>query len=151
MDDGRADALAHLDGLPEPRRSEMRRLHAVIVEAIPDADVTMWEYGGPLIGYGSYEYMNSAGKTTGRWFSVGLAGRKQYISLFSMATRDGAYLVEAVRDRFPGATLGKSCLNIGKPELIDDDAVRDLARESWEQYRHGFQRPVRGAPRSVQQ
>jgi hypothetical protein len=143
MDDGRAAAEAHLDGLPEPRRSQMRHLHSVILDAIPEADVSMWEYGGPLIGYGSYDYTNSAGKATGRWFSVGLASRKQYISLFSMATRDGTYLVEAVRERFPGTKLGKSCLNISKPELIDDAAVRDLVRESWEQYRHGFQRPER--------
>ena len=143
MDEGRVAALAHLDGLPEPRRSQMSRLHAVIVDAIPDADVSMWDYSGPLIGYGSYDYSNSAGTRTGRWFSVGLASRKQYISLFSMAQRDGGYLVEAVSDRFPGAKLGRSCLNITSPELIDDEAVRDLARESWEQYRHGFQRPKR--------
>ncbi len=143
MDDGRAAAQAHLDGLPEPRRSDMQRLHDLIVEAIPDADIAMWDYSGPLIGYGSYDYSNSAGTRTGRWFSVGLASRKQYISLFSMAQRDGGYLVEAVNDRFPGAKLGRSCLNISKPELIEDAAVRDLARESWEQYRHGFQRPDR--------
>ena len=118
----------------------MRRLHALIVEAIPDADVAMWDYSGPLIGYGSYDYSNSAGTRTGRWFSVGLALRKQYISLFSMAQRDGGYLVEAVADRFPGAKLGRSCLNLKALELVDDDAVRDLARESWKQYRHGFHR-----------
>ena len=143
MDDGRAAAQAHLDGLSEPRRSQMQRLHALILDAIPDADVSMWDYSGPLIGYGSYDYSNSAGTRTGRWFSVGLASRKQYISLFSMATRDGTHLVDAVRDQFPGAKLGKSCLNITKPELIGDEAVRDLAQESWEQHRHGLQRPDR--------
>ena len=143
MDVGRAAALAYLDGLPEPRRSHMHRLHEAILDAIPDADVAMWDYSGPLIGYGSYDYSNSAGTRTGRWFSVGLASRKQYISLFSMAQRDGGYLVEAVSDRFPGTKLGRSCLNISKPELIDNAAVGDLARESWGQYRHGFERPER--------
>jgi hypothetical protein len=146
-DDGTSEARAHLDGLPEPRRTHMRHLHDVIVSAIPDADVAMWDYGGPLIGYGSYDYTNSAGKATGRWFSVGLASRKHYISLFSMGQRDGGYLVEAVSDRFPGASMGRSCLNISKPELVDDEAVRDLARETWEQYRQGFRRPERGTSR----
>jgi hypothetical protein len=60
-----------------------------------------------------------------------------------MASRDGGYLIEAVHDRFPGTKIGRSCLNITKPELVDDDAVRDLARASWDQYKDGFRRPER--------
>lgn len=144
MDAGRRAAQEHIDGLEEPRRSQVQHLHDVIIEAIPEADISMWEYGGPLIGYGSYEYSNSKGPA-GRWFSVGLANRKGYISLFSMGQRDGGYLVEAVHDRFPGTKIGRSCLNITNPELVDDDAVRDLARETYGQYRDGFQRPERTA------
>jgi len=57
-----------------------------------------------------------------------------------MAMRDGGYLVEQLTEGFGGAKTGRSCLNITKPELVDDDAVRDLARESWAQYREGFHR-----------
>jgi hypothetical protein len=142
MDDGRAAALAHIDSLPEPRRSEMRHLHDVITAAIPEADVTMYQYGGPLIGYGSYDYSNSRGPA-GRWFSVGIASRKSYISLFSMGQADGGYLVEAVHDRFPGTKVGRSCLNITDMASVDDDAVRDLARVSYDQYKDGFTRPTR--------
>ena len=39
--DGRAAAEAHIDSLPEPRRSHMRHLHDVIVSAIPEADISM--------------------------------------------------------------------------------------------------------------
>jgi hypothetical protein len=138
MTDERA-VLDHLDGLAEPRRSQMRHLFDVIREAIPDADVGLWEYGGRLIGFGSYAYSNSKGPA-GRWFSVGLANRKAYISLFSMGTRNGTYLVEQVHERFPGTKTGRSCLNIDRPELVDDDAVRDLARETWAQYKDGFRR-----------
>ena len=84
MNEGRAAATAHIDGLPEPRRSQMRRLDELIRSAIPDADVSMWDYAGPLIGYGSYDYTDSRGKPKGRWFSIGLANRKGYISLYSM-------------------------------------------------------------------
>ena len=140
MCEGPEGATAHIDGLAEPRRSQMRRLHEVITSAIPDADVSMWDYAGPLIGYGSYDYTDSRGKPKGRWFSVGLANRKSYISLYSMGQRAGGYLIEAVHDRFPGTKIGRSCLNITDPDLIDDDAVRDLARESWEQNKDGFSR-----------
>jgi len=140
-----ADARTYIDSLDEPRRSQLRHLHDVIVEAIADADVVMFDYSGPLIGYGTYDYANSRGDRTGRWFSVGLANRKSYISLYAMGTRDGRYLVEAVTDGFGGARAGRSCLNLTKPELVDDDAVRDLARASWAQFRDGFQRPDRSA------
>jgi hypothetical protein len=140
VNDGREAAATHIDGSAEPRRSQMRRLHEVITSAIPDADVSMFEYAGPLIGYGSYVYTDSRGKPKGRWFSVGLANRKSYISLYSMGQRDGGYLVAAVHDRFPGTKIGRSCLNITDPDSIDEDAVRDLARESWDQYKDGFRR-----------
>jgi hypothetical protein len=140
MDGDTLAAQAHIDSLPEPRRSQMRHLHNVITAAIPDADVTMFDYSGPLIGYGTYDYSNSKGDRTGRWFSVGLANRKSYISLYSMGQRDGGYLVDAVKDRFPGAKTGRSCINLTKPDLVEDDAVRDIARESWNQYRGGFRR-----------
>jgi hypothetical protein len=135
-----AAARAHIDSLPEPRRTQMQHFHDLIAQAIPDADVAMFDYGGPLLGYGTYEYSNSRGDRAGRWFSVGLANRKGYISLYSMAQTDGGYLVEQLKDGFGGAKTGKSCLNLTKPELVDDDAVRNLARESWNQYRDGFHR-----------
>ena len=140
MTDGRGAATAHIDGLPEPRRSQMRRLHESITASIPEADVSMWDYAGPLIGYGSYDSTDSRGQPQGRWFSVGLANRKNYISLYSMGQRAGGYLIEAVHDRFPGTKIGRSCLNISDPDSIDDAAVGDLARDSWEQYKDGFRR-----------
>jgi hypothetical protein len=140
MTDDLAAAQAHIDSLPEPRRSQIQHLHDVIVAAIPDADVTMFDYSGPLIGYGTYDYSNSRGDRTGRWFSVGLANRKNFISLYSMAQRDGGYFVETLKEGFGGAKTGRSCLNITKPELVEDDAVRELARESWAQYKGGFRR-----------
>ena len=140
---GRNEAQAHIDSLSEPRRSQMQRLHDLLLEALPEADVRVWDYSGPLIGYGTYTYSNSKGPV-GEWFSVGLASRKSYISLFSMATGPGGYLVEALHHRFPGTKIGRSCINITKPELIDDAAVRDLATQTWGQLMVGQPRPVIG-------
>ncbi len=138
-DDGRAAAEALIDGFDEPRRSQMRHLHEVILEALPGIDVGVWEYSGALIGYGSYDYSNSKGPA-GRWFSIGIASRKSFISLYAMASSKDGYYVESIRDRFPGMKIGRSCINITKPEQVDDDAVRDLARVSWAQYKDGFRR-----------
>jgi len=49
MDGDTRAAQAHIDGLPEPRRSQMQHLHDVITTAIPDADVTMFDYSGPML------------------------------------------------------------------------------------------------------
>jgi hypothetical protein len=68
---------------------------------------------------------------------VGLASRKNYISLYSMAIGERGYLVEMVHDQFPGTKIGRSCINITKPELIDDAAVRDLATRTWAQFKDG--------------
>lgn len=139
MDAGRAAAQAYIDSLPEPRRSQMQHLHDVILDALPGIDVETVVYSGPMIGYGWYDYSNSKGPA-GRWFSVGLANRKSYISLYAMGQEDGGYMVEAWHDRFPGTKTGRSCINITKPESIDDAAVADLARASWDQYKDGFVR-----------
>ena len=57
---------------------------------------------------------------------------------------EGGYLVETSKDRFPGAKTGRSCLNLTKPDEAPEDAVRDLVRETWVQYRHGQpDRPAR--------
>lgn len=145
-DDGRAAAEAVIDALEEPRRSQMRHLHEVILEALPGIDVGVWDYGGKLIGYGSYDYSNSKGPA-GRWFSIGIANRKAYISLYAMGYEDGRYMAETRTDRFPGTKIGRSCINISMPDLIDDDAVRDIARDSWTQYKDGFHR--QGLPKKA--
>lgn len=142
MTDDRAAAEAWISSLEDPRSSQIRHLHEVITTAIPDADVTMFDYGGPLIGYGTYDYSNSRGPA-GRWFSIGLANRKNHISLYSMAINEGRYLAEAWKDRFPGAKSGRSCLNIDAPERIPDEAVAQLAHESWAHFKGGFSRPPR--------
>jgi hypothetical protein len=131
---GTAAAEAWIDSLDEPRRSEVRHLHEVIRTAIPDADVVLMEYSGPIVGYGTYDYATSKGPA-GRWFAVGLANRKAYISLYVMGTDEGGYLAEQAQDRLPGTKVGKSCINIRKPALIDDTVVADLARRSWHQLR----------------
>ena len=91
MDDtGRQAAQRHIDSLAEPRRSQMQHLHDLILATEPDMDVRVLDDAGGMIGYGWYAYSNSKGPA-GDWFSVGLANRKSYISLYSMGIRDGGY------------------------------------------------------------
>ena len=144
-DDGRADALAVIDAIDESRgarrcatctRSSSTRSRA--------STSRLYDYGGgALIGYGGYDYSNSKGPA-GRWFSIGIANRKAYVALYAMAgMADGHYLVESMPEKFPGMKIGRSCVNMTKPELVEDDTVRYLAQASWEQFKDGFHRPER--------
>ena len=74
-DQGRAAAEAVIEAIDEPRRSQMRHLHEVIVDTLPGIDIGVWDYSGTIIGYGSYDYSTSKGQA-GRWFSIGIANRK---------------------------------------------------------------------------
>src|SRR3954466_3072830 len=142
-EDGDAAAESLIEGVDEPRRSQLRHLHEVILDALPGIDVAVYDYSGKLSGYGGYDYSTSKGPA-GRWFSVGIANRKGSVALYAMAgMQDGQYLVETMADRFPGMKIGRSCVNLTKPELVDDETVRFLARESWAQFKDGFRRPVR--------
>lgn len=132
--DGIEAAEDHFETLDEPRRSQVRHLHEVIRAAIPDADVVVMDYAGPIVGYGTYDYASSKGPA-GRWFAVGLASRKAYISLYMMGTDEQGYLAEQAGDRLAPAKVGKSCINIRKPELVDDAIVTELARRSWGQFK----------------
>jgi hypothetical protein len=143
VDEGRAAAEAAIDALEEPRRSQMRHLHRVILGALPGIDVGVWDYSGKLIGYGAYDYSNSKGPA-GRWFSIGIANRKAYVSLYAMGeAASGGTLVEEAKRRIPALKTGRGCINLPRPELLDDETVRYLARASWAQYKDGFHRPER--------
>jgi hypothetical protein len=128
------EVTSYIESLPEPRRSRIGHLHGLILQAAPQLAVKLWDYSGPLIGYGTYHYKSKSGRE-GDWFILGLANRKSYVSLYSMATRDGEYLVELYSPRLPGTKTGRSCINITKPEQIEDAVILDLARETYEAFK----------------
>src|SRR5207247_11223220 len=66
-----------LDGLPEPRRSEMVQLDVVIRAAVPELARTVQ---GGMLGYGPYRYRYPSGRE-GDTCVVSLASQKGYISL----------------------------------------------------------------------
>jgi hypothetical protein len=120
----------YIASLPEDRQAHVRHLHDVLSAAVPDLEAKVWDYSGQLIGYGTYHYRSKTAE--GDWFILGLANRKNYISLHAPAVRDGKYLPEWYLDRLPGVKIGKSCINIMKPELLDDAVLTELARETAE-------------------
>lgn len=123
------EVAAYLAGLPADRRATVERFCRVIHDAVPHLDVRMWDYGGGLVGFGTYRYRTGSG-SEGDWFALGVADRKRHVSLYATAARDGTYVLEHYRDRLPGAKLLKSCINVTAPDLLDDEVIAELARET---------------------
>lgn len=113
----------YIDGLEEPRRSQVRQLHELIRKTAPQLE-PQTDSGG--IGYGSYHYVYASGREAD-WPILGLASRKRAISLYaSCLTDDGRYVAEGYRDRLPRADIGKSCVRIRKLEDIDLGVLAEL-------------------------
>jgi uncharacterized protein YdhG (YjbR/CyaY superfamily) len=125
---GKRTAATHdeyIDGLDEPRRSELRALHELVRAAAPDLKPTM-EFGMP--GYGKYHYRYDSGRE-GDWMLVGFASNKNYISLYVTATTDdGGHLAESYQPRLPKASIGKSCIRFKRLSDVDTTALADLIK-----------------------
>ena len=113
----------YINGLDEPRRSQVRQLHELIRATAPELEPHIVS---GMIGYGSYHYVYASGRE-GDWPIIGLANRKRAISLYaSCVTADGLYLAEDFRERLPKADIGKSCVRIRKLEDVDLDVLAEL-------------------------
>lgn len=115
----------YIDMIDEPRRSDIQELFELISKAIPAEKVKLWN---SIIGWGSYHYKSAAG-TEGDWFKVGLASQKNYISVYLPCTnKNGEYIAEVNKDKFPRASIGKSCIRFKKLDDIDTKVLVELVK-----------------------
>jgi hypothetical protein len=75
----------YLNAQPEPKRSELRRLDALIRACVPTWKRVM---AGSMIGYGPYHYRYSSGRE-GDSARISLAANKTGISVY-VAVHDGS-------------------------------------------------------------
>ena len=119
-----ADVDAFLDGLPEPRRHELRTLDALVVERLGGRERELWEgtfWGGTsqqIIGYARIEQPRPKGRSV-EWFLIGLAVQKQHISIYVNAVADGGYLTKAFADRLGRVKVGAAAVTVPSLERLD--------------------------------
>jgi hypothetical protein len=102
---------------------DLERLDALIRETLPDLEA----HGH---NYGPFHYRYESGRE-GDAYLVSVAERKHGLSLYVLAvTDDGQYLAESRADRFPKASVGKSCLRFKRLDDLDEGALRDLLAEA---------------------
>jgi uncharacterized protein YdhG (YjbR/CyaY superfamily) len=115
--------IAQID---EPRRSEIQKIHDFIRQKAPELQPYMQS---GMIGYGREHYKTKSGQE-GEWFVLGLASRKNYISVYSCTTKDGEYIAEKYKDKLGKTSVGRSCMRFKKFEDINFDGLKEVIQAS---------------------
>ena len=126
---GHSDAATpeeYIAQVEDGRREDIQRLHDLVREVAPELEPTM-EF--KMLGYGKMRYKYASGRE-GEWMKIGIANNKRYISLYCCAADDDGYVAERYRERLSKASIGKSCVRFKRLSDLDEEALRDLIRDS---------------------
>ncbi len=110
-------------------------IDAVVAAALPGAARVLWEgvlWGGTeqsIIGYGAIEQPRPKGAAV-RWFLVGLARQKSYLSLYVNAADEGRYVSQAYGPRLGKTTVGSASISFASAGDIDLDVLAELVRHA---------------------
>jgi hypothetical protein len=124
-----------IDSLPPDRQSMIRTIHETVSGAAPELDTWVWQgkmWGGTdqtILGYGHYDYVNTSGEEI-RWFQIGLANQKAYVSLYVNAVKDGKYLGQVYAERLGKVKLGSASISIRKLGDVDLAVLAEMVREA---------------------
>ena len=113
--------IAQID---EPRKSDIRTLHALITKAAPKLKPRI-AYG--MIGYGSYHYKYASGRE-GDSPVIALASQKSYISVYVCGAEGGQPIAEKHKNEFPKANVGKGCIRFKRLADIDLKALERVIK-----------------------
>lgn len=120
----------HLSGHAEPKRSDLRQLHDMILRINPTAK--LWFLDGkndegkvvsnPNIGYGSYSIKYADGSTK-EFYRVGLSANSTGISVYIMGIEDKKYLAETFGKQLGKASVTGYCIRF---KILSDINVNVL-------------------------
>lgn len=92
----------------------------------------MW--GSSIIGFGTYQYSNSAGKQF-EWPITGVSPRKQALTVYIMP---GFSRFQPLMKKLGKYTTGKSCLYIKRLSDVDEAVLQQLIDASVERMRQVY-------------
>lgn len=116
----------YIAAIPEPRRQEMEKVHAMIKKTLPAFKPHILS---GMIGYGTYRYRYASGKE-GDWSVIALASQKNYISVYVCSLENGKYLAEVYKDKLPKASIGKSCIRFKNLEDIEFSVLKEIIKKA---------------------
>lgn len=124
-----SDFIAAIDDAG--KRADAKKVAAMMRRATGKR-ARMW--GPSIVGYGSYSYTNSAGKTF-EWMLTGFSPRKQALTLYIMP---GFKRFDALMKKLGKYRTGKSCLYIKRLADVDEAVLETLIGESVQHMRRTY-------------
>ncbi|MDN3551661.1 DUF1801 domain-containing protein [Mucilaginibacter aquaedulcis] len=121
---------------PEPKRSDMEKLHHMILETLPEAK--LWFLDGknsenktvsnPNIGYGSY-LMKYANGTTREFYQIGMSANTGVISVYVLGIEDKAYLVYTYGKEIGKASVSGYCIKFKNLRDINTGVLKTAIQD----------------------
>jgi hypothetical protein len=129
----------YIAGQPEPKRSDLRELHRLILRQKPSCK--LWFLDGqnaqgkvvsnPNIGYGDYTMTYNDGSTR-EFYQVGLTATSSGISVYIMGIEDKKYLAETYASDLGKAKVTGYCISFKKLADIRTDTFEAAVRFGFE-------------------
>ncbi len=120
----KVDVAAYVKKITDvQKRTDTQTLVALMTQATK-SDPVMW--GTSIIGFGSYQYEYASGQK-GDWPIIGLASRKQNLTLYIMPGFDER---DALLKKLGPHKTGKSCLHIKRLSDIDMPTLKKIITDS---------------------
>jgi len=107
------DVKEYFRRVPKERQPLLRKLHALILEAYPDAESLIW--------YNMPTYRAKSG-----W--VSLANQKHYVSLYTCSEQH----IAAFKAKHPKIKTGKACINFRDTDEVPLEDVKKVVRHAIE-------------------
>jgi len=114
-----------LNSIENRKRSEDTNKIIDIMKKVTSHEPKMW--GDSIIGFDTYHYKYKTGRE-GDWLAIGVAPRKQNISLYLM---NGFNEYEDLLSKLGKHKVGKACLYINKIEDINIKILEELIAKSY--------------------
>jgi hypothetical protein len=116
----------YIASLPEPKRGDMRALHAIVLRAMPGCE--LWFLDGkdadgktvsnPNIGYGRHTMKYANGKTR-EFYRIGLSANTAGLSVYVLGIEDKTYLAKTLGKKLGKASVSGYCIKFKALKDID--------------------------------
>ena len=126
----------YISGQPEPKRGDLRTLHALILATAPGCE--LWFLDGkdaagktvsnPNIGYGAYTIRYANGSTRA-FYRVGLSANSGGISVYVMGLADKTHLSATYGQTIGKASVSGYCIKFRALKDIDIDVLESAIRD----------------------